>query len=130
MLAKLTQRLQDGFGKPSKLEDRVADWFDTHHITYDRQVPLKTYSMDFCVGSVYIEVQGCYWHGCSTHHADHTPQQKRQVSRDKSKATYCRNRDIPLLIIWEHDIDNGDFSALHILLDQFATPEAQGGPLL
>lgn len=116
MLAKLAQRLREGFGQPSKLEDRIATWLYNRNLPFERQVPLKTYSMDFKVLDTYIEVQGCYWHGCPEHFPDHTEQQKRQSDRDRSKATYCRNRDIRLLIIWEHDIEQNNFSTIECLL--------------
>lgn len=116
MLTRLAERIQAGLGKPSKLEDRIADWLTVHNLVFDRQVPLKVYSMDFKVGATYIEVQGCYWHGCPDCFPLLTPRQRQQRARDKSKATYCRKRGIPLLVIWEHDVKALDFSALSSLL--------------
>lgn len=100
----------------SKTEDRVASWLNEHNLTYERQVTLNHYSMDFKVNGVYIEVQGCYWHGCPTCFVLQTPMQRQRISRDKGKATYCRKRNIPLLTIWEHDIKHNDFSVLTPLL--------------
>ena len=116
MIEKLSARVLANYGKPSKVEDRVANWLTVHQIEHERQPVLVRYSIDFRVGDAYIEVQGCYWHGCPQHYAEHTPRQKKQVSRDKAKATYCRNRNITLFIIWEHDIMNGNFSALNSLI--------------
>lgn len=96
----------------SKVEDAVAEWLDRHGISYERQVAVVRYSMDFRVGNAFVEVQGCYWHGCPHCYTLLTPKQQKRLSRDKAKYTYCRKRDIPLFYIWEHDVRKGDFSAL------------------
>jgi endogenous inhibitor of DNA gyrase (YacG/DUF329 family) len=119
MLESLTKRLAEGFGKPSKMEDKVADWLTQHNIAFERQVLLKVYVMDFQIGGAYLEVNGCYWHGCPTCEPTLTPRQKRRSDRDRSLSTYCARRNIPLLTIWEHDIKRGDFSALLPLLGDF-----------
>ncbi len=106
--------------KTSKVEDRVAAWLDTHAITYERQAPLIHRSMDFRAGDAYIEVQGCYWHGCPDCFILQTPKQRKVMSRDKAKVTYCQRRGIPLYIIWEHDVRAGNFAALAPLLSQAA----------
>jgi G:T-mismatch repair DNA endonuclease (very short patch repair protein) len=123
MLARLCERLRDNFGKPSKLEDRVAQWLNDNGLPYERQTTLNVYSMDFKVGHAYIEVQGCYWHGCPACNLLYTPRQQQQQAKDRSKATYCRKRNIPLLTIWEHDIEHNNFSALAPLL-QLAVSDA------
>jgi G:T-mismatch repair DNA endonuclease (very short patch repair protein) len=101
----------------SKVEDMVADWLDRQELAYERQVAVVRFSMDFRVNGAFIEVQGCYWHGCPYCYLMLTPKQQKRVSRDKAKATYCRRRNIPLYYIWEHDIRKGDFSALMPLVD-------------
>jgi hypothetical protein len=111
--------------KTSKVEDSLARWFDDHDITYKRQVNLKYCSMDFMVGNAYIEVQGCYWHGCPQCYILQTPRQRKVMSRDKAKVTYCRRRNIPLYTIWEHDIRAGNYSALEPLL-QYTSPNTIG----
>lgn len=121
MLTRLADRMRENFGKPSKLEDRVATWLDIHGLSYERQSTLKVYSMDFKINNIYVEVQGCYWHGCPDCSPLYTPRQRKQQAKDRSKATYCRKRGIPLYTIWEHDIDRGDFSALHALLQHSTT---------
>ncbi len=108
--------MQSAARKTSKVEDRVARWLDDHGITYERQVNLIYRTMDFQVGNAYIEVQGCYWHGCPDCFILQTPRQRKIMSRDKAKATYCRRRSIPFYTIWEHDIRADNFSALAPLL--------------
>lgn len=102
--------------KTSKVEDNVALWLDQHGIAYERQVSIIHKSMDFKVGNAFIEVQGCYWHGCPHCFILQTPKQRKVMSRDKAKATYCRRRNIPLYVIWEHDVRANNFSVLDPLI--------------
>jgi hypothetical protein len=106
------RRLLIQYAPVSKVEDRVAAWLDAQGVTYERQASLSRYSVDFKVGSAYIEVQGCYWHGCPHCFTLLTPQQQKVATRDKAKATYCRRRGILLYTIWEHDVTHGNFAAL------------------
>lgn len=109
--------------RTSKIEDDVANWLDGHGIAYTRQSKAAHWSMDFQVGGAYIEIQGCYWHGCYQCFILQTPRQQRVITNDKRKATYCRRRNIPLYIIWEHDIRAGNFSALEPLIASAAAPD-------
>jgi len=117
MMAKFSARLKDSLGKPSGLEDQVAKWLTEKCIAFERQVLLKVYTVDFRIRDAYLEVQGCYWHGCHTCNTTITQRQKSRSERDKSLDTYCNKHGIRLLTIWEHDIDRNDFSALTPLLD-------------
>lgn len=121
MIEAISKRMLENFGQPSGLENRVAEWLAARGIEFERQVLLKVYVMDFKIGDIYLEVNGCYWHGCPLCNTELTPRQKRRSDRDRSLTTYCARRDIPLMVIWEHDIDRGDFSALNPLLDKLAS---------
>lgn len=101
----------------SKVEDTVALWLDSQGIAYERQVSVVRWSIDFKIDAAFVEVQGCYWHGCPQCFILQTPKQRKVASRDKAKATYCRNRSIPLYTIWEHDVRSNNFAALIPLLD-------------
>lgn len=103
-------------GPTSIIENTVADWLTEHGIVFERQAIVKHYRVDFQVGSSFLEVHGCYWHGCSSCFPTPTTQQKGRRTRDKALITYFRNRNIPYHVIWEHDIRAGDFSALMPLL--------------
>ncbi len=100
------------FGKSSGVEDRVAAWLDAHAVPYDRQRRVWFRTVDFRVSDVLIEVYGCYWHACPEHHPATTKRAIKQRGRDRAFATYCRTKGIPLVIVWEHDVNAGDFSAL------------------
>lgn len=103
--------------KPSGIETRVAAWLSERGIQFEQQVKVHYCLVDFRVGDVLIEVNGCYWHACAQHFPMITQTQQRRITRDKMLASYCRKRDIALIIIWEHDIKHHDFSALMPLLD-------------
>jgi G:T-mismatch repair DNA endonuclease (very short patch repair protein)/endogenous inhibitor of DNA gyrase (YacG/DUF329 family) len=116
MRRKLALRMIAQGSKPSGPEQRVAEWLRSNGIEFEQQVKVHYSIIDFKVGDTLIEVNGCYWHACAEHHPMITPAQQKRVRRDKTLATYCRKRGIPLLVIWEHDIKRNDFSALSVLL--------------
>lgn len=103
-------------GKPSGIEVRVAEWLTSHGIQFEQQVKVHYSLIDFKVGDTLIEVNGCYWHACAEHFPMITPTQQKRITRDKQLTTYCRNRSIPFLVIWEHDIRRNDFSVLADLI--------------
>lgn len=115
---RIAQRIADGvFASQSQVEGVVADWLAAHNILFEQQVLLGSFRVaDFKAGDTYIEVNGCYWHGCPTHFPDPEPRQLRRQSRDAGMQTYCRERGLALLVIWEHDVRSGDFSSLASLL--------------
>jgi G:T-mismatch repair DNA endonuclease (very short patch repair protein) len=123
MRERLAERIRNGgFGKSSGVEDTVAAWMDERGIEYERQHTLRPfYTLDFRVGSVMVEVHGCYWHGCPEHNDELSIHQRKRQGRDAALSTFCANRSIPLLVIWEHDIRQGDFSALTPLLSTGST---------
>lgn len=115
---RMGRMLSDGtFSVVSKVEDRLAEWLSEQGIPFQRQVRLFAHRVvDFMVAGTCVEVYGCYWHGCPQHFPAPTPRQRQRHSRDRALMTYCQRRAIPLLIIWEHDVRAGDFSALSSLL--------------
>ena len=102
--SKLGIRLNAPGGRPSALEDALASALDRSEIPYRRQVRLGGfYVVDFLLGSQVVEVNGCYWHGCVCRNGNVHRDARRRRSRDKRLDTYCRNRDIQLTVLWEHD---------------------------
>lgn len=97
----------------SGAERRVAAWLDAHHIPYQRQYKLGHRTVDFWVNGMVIEVNGCYWHACAQcQFTILNDAQRRRVTSDKALHTYCEKRSIPLLTIWEHDINNDNYTAI------------------
>ena len=105
----------DVFSSPSSIEDTLAEWLAMNGIAFDRQVPVWRFTVDFKVGDCFLEVNGDYWHALPGKYALLNPQQRRRVHRDKLLNTYCKNRGIELLTIWEHEIKANNFSKLESL---------------
>jgi len=102
---------------PSSIEDTVADWLYLCNLPNERQVRLSRWHIDFCVNGSYVEVQGCYWHGCPEHCANLLAKRvQRRIERDKRLTEYCHVCHLQLLTIWEHDIRNNNFENLYALL--------------
>lgn len=113
------QALHMEFPNPSGVELTVAAWMEGHGIRYEPQALLGRFArLDFRVGAAYVEVNGCYWHGCPEHSKSLTERQQRRQRKDRAVATYCARRGIPLFVIWEHDVRAGKFSALYPLLPE------------
>jgi DNA mismatch endonuclease (patch repair protein) len=72
-----------------------------------REYSLGWYLYDFAFADVKVllEVQGCYWHGCSKHFPNPTKAQMNQQRLDKSKQTYAENRGWSVVYVWEHDLN-------------------------
>lgn len=100
----------------SSIEDDVSTWLGAQGLKYDQQVRLRYWLIDFQVGETFVEVNGCYWHGCSCLGRPLTKDQQARRARDARVAGHCANRGIPFIVIWEHDIRRGDLSALDALL--------------
>lgn len=95
------------------MEGIVAEHLTSMGVPFEQQVRVGViYLVDFRVGDTYIEVNGCYWHGCAQHFPELTDQQRRRIKRDEHLSRYLAKRNRPLIVIWEHDIKHGDFSAL------------------
>jgi hypothetical protein len=117
MITVLTERaIKTLARKTSKVEDTVAAWLESQGVEHERQVRLRYWVIDFKCGDVYVEVNGCYWHGCIACHGEFNASQRDRQARDKGKQTYCKDRGIHLLTIWEHDIRRHNFTALSVLL--------------
>lgn len=101
----------------SKLEDQVSRWLGARAISHTRQVRVsRFYVVDFQIGDLLIEVNGCYWHGCPEHFPQPTARQRARQARDRRLAGYCANRGIMLIVLWEHKLRLGDFSLLEAAL--------------
>jgi hypothetical protein len=105
---------------PTDLEQIVSGWLDTLHVPYEREYWFQTgasevFLLDFLVnGTFAIEVNGAYWH-----------ESAQALERDERKAEALRYADIPLLVLSEADILNGQgYTHLHSLLVSLTHPLA------
>lgn len=84
--------------------------------------------MQFDFGSrehrILLEVQGDYWHGNPELFSDSDPHkrklsdlQKSKILRDIDKAEFCKRCGLKLFVIWESQINKGDFAVLDEIND-------------
>lgn len=97
----------------------MANWLIAHNIPFERQVRVGRFTVDFQIADshTYVEVNGCYWHGCLFHCRKlETKQVQRSIARDIRLAELCHAHSYTLITIWEHSINADDFSGLATLL--------------
>ena len=104
----------------SKLEERFArDFLDKFKIHYIYQFKAESIGRyyDFYIPSanLLIEVDGDYYHAYGLVYEQMSPMQKRNSRVDKEKDHWAYANGIPLIRIWEHDINNHPESVMKIL---------------
>lgn len=92
--------------KPNKIECKVAKWISELGFGGDyAEKQMGHYVVDFLVERKVIEVFGDYWHANPIKYASLDLTQRKNFARDKAKVTFLANRNIPLLVLWESDIN-------------------------
>ena len=78
-------------------------------VKYERQYEAKDIGRfyDFFIPSarLLIEIDGDYFHGYGLLHEQKNPMQKHNEWVDKQKDMWAASHGIPVLRIWEHDIN-------------------------
>jgi very-short-patch-repair endonuclease len=67
---------------------------------------------------VIIEVDGDYWHSYGKVYEEMTPTQKRNARVDKIKNEWALSHGIPIIRIWEHEINKEPKKVLKLLEDR------------
>ena len=109
----------------SKLEERFAkEFLDKLGVKYEYQYKAEDIGRyyDFKViteggGAIIIEVDGDFYHGYGLKYEQKNPMQKHNEIVDRIKNTWALWHGIPLLRIWEHDINNNPEKVMKILKD-------------
>lgn len=114
----------------SKLETRFAKQFlDKLGFKYKKQYYAKDIKRyyDFCVytesGMVLIEVDGVYFHGKGLVHEEKNAMQKRSEYVDNIKNEWARMHGIPLIRVWEDDINERPSEILKFLKEKIGLAE-------
>lgn len=110
----------------SKLEERFArDFLDKLRIPYVYQYKAESIGryFDFRVfpdlhGPI-IEVDGDFYHGFGLLYEEMSPMQKRNHKVDEIKNKWCSRNCVPLIRIWEHDINKNPDMVMKYLKDVF-----------
>jgi DNA mismatch endonuclease, patch repair protein len=97
------QRLSKQKTSFTKPELEMKKLLDSWGIKYEFQYPIGYYCVDFYIPSkkLIIQIDGCYWHGCSEHFNDLNRTQKKNTRIDHSCNSYLKNRGYDILRIWE-----------------------------
>ena len=107
----------------SKLEEKFAkEFLDKLDVEYEYQfkaVEIGRY-YDFKIktkaGSIIIiEVDGDFYHGYNLVHEEKNPMQKHNEYVDRIKDEWALAHGIPIIRIWEHDINNNPSKVMSIL---------------
>lgn len=104
----------------SKLEERFAkEFLDKLGVEYEKQFEAKDIKRfyDFYLPSqrILIEVDGCYYHGKGLIYEEMNPMQKKNHRVDEIKNEWAAMHGIPLLRIWEDDINNNPSKVMQYL---------------
>lgn len=107
----------------SKLEDRFAkEFLDRLGVKYVRQFEAKEISRfyDFYLPeeNICIEVDGDFYHSYGLKHEEKNPMQKKNEWVDKVKDEWCYIHGIPIIRIWEHDINNNPDKVMKLLKEK------------
>ena len=112
----------------SKLESRFAkEFLDKLGVKYERQYyaeSIKRY-YDFYLpeSRMLIEVDGDYYHSYGVVEEDMTPMQKRNRRVDEIKDTWAAEHGIPLIRIWEHDINENPSKVMKYIKSKIGLAE-------
>jgi very-short-patch-repair endonuclease len=107
----------------SKLEKKFAkEFLEKLGVKYEEQYyaeSIKRY-YDFFLPEhrVIIEVDGDYWHSYGKVYEEMTPTQKRNARVDKIKNEWALSHGIPIIRIWEHEINKEPKKVLKLLEDR------------
>lgn len=103
---------------PEKL---VKEFLRNYGIKFSSQFRPKScpvHSFDFCLHElrILVEVDGCYWHGCPVHYPKRRKQLKSALARERECEVLVREDGWEVVRLWEHEVNNHDFSKLVIYL--------------
>lgn len=104
----------------SKLEERFArDFLDKLGVKYQYQFyasDIKRYFDFYLVNErVILEIDGDYFHGYGKLYEEMSPMQKKNYRVDNIKNEWAAKHSIPLIRIWEHDINNNPEKVMKLL---------------
>lgn len=120
MSERTTRAIAEGkIRRVSKLEDRVADYLSSRGVSFVRQFGIRDplsgrylATLDFLVNDkIAVEVNGTFWHADPRFYDLESlkPAQLRSLEKWASKIEILERLEIPLIVVWEHDLKQ-DFS--------------------
>lgn len=114
---------ENGWQITSKLEDKFAEVLDEMGIRYHRQHYVREIKAlyDFYLSDhkIIVEVHGDYWH-CNPNTKFSIPKyetQLKNIKNDEKKKTWCELNNVPLLVIWESDLNSDPEAVKNLVLE-------------
>lgn len=109
----------------SKLEQKFAkEFLKKLNIKYEEQFEAKSIKRfyDFYLPEyqVIIEIDGDYYHAYGKIHEEMSPMQKKNKRVDKIKDEWALSHGIPIIRIWEHDINDNPQKVMDMLRDRLS----------
>jgi very-short-patch-repair endonuclease len=109
----------------SKLEEKFAkEFLEKLGVNYVYQYKAESIGrcFDFYIPSanLIIEIDGDYWHSYNVEYENMTPTQKRNKRVDEAKDKWAVFHGIPVLRIWEHDINKNPTKVMQILKEKLS----------
>ncbi|MDR0676471.1 MAG: hypothetical protein LBF97_05480 [Elusimicrobiota bacterium] len=108
----------------NKFEQKVLNWLLSHNLKAEFSPIIGKYQYDFIIHGkrILIECQGDYWHCNPKIYGNKKFSELRDIIRSKifsdlRKKIYAKEKNFKLLIIWEKDANNNDFSSLGELIE-------------
>lgn len=125
-----TKRKHQEYGT-SKLEERVAkDFLDKLGVKYVYQFKAEDIGRyyDFMIytesgGRILLEIDGDYFHGYGLKYEEKNPMQKHSEHVDKIKDEWAMWHGIPLVRIWEHDVNDKSEKVMKMLKEMVGKTE-------
>ena len=100
-------------------ERKVRNWLKENNLNHTYGARVENRSFDFRVGNNLIEVHGDYWHANPLYYGfNEKPLNERQqfkIEQDVIKKDISDRHKLNLIVIWETEINEGNFSKLEIL---------------
>ena len=113
----------NNMNKFSKPHQKMSNILQENNINFKNEVRVGNFLIDIVVeDKYYIEIMGDYWHMNPNKYNSPNNQQERGVYRDTLKYKYFIENNIPLLCIWECDI-NKNLNKILNLLNEFKNCE-------
>lgn len=103
----ITTRLRDSApaekNYQSWIENYYAEQLDAQGVTYERQVKIGWYQVDFYIESEnrIVEINGCWFHCCEECGFNEYPGKRE---KDAKRYAYLRRKGYIVEVIWEHDM--------------------------
>lgn len=104
--------------KDTSIEIKIQNFLSLLHIEYFAHKYMKIehgYQCDIFIPSTktIIEVDGCYWHGCSICNLNKNDKTKAQMEKDNLRTKELVQKGYKVIRLWEHDIKKMELNDFH-----------------